>query len=60
MKITLNNTFYKNNTKKQEIVRWECLIGGTLAIDRLIEERVPPYSGNQVLRYRLFRFMTDS
>ena len=60
MTITLNYTFYKNNAKKQGIVRREFLKGGTLSIDRLIEERAPPYSGNQVLRYILSRFMTDS
>ena len=39
MTITLNCTFYKTNTKKQGIVRRECLIGGALSTDRLIEER---------------------
>ena len=42
MTITLNCTFYKNNTKKQGIVRREFLKGGTLSIDRIIEERAPP------------------
>ena len=60
MIVTLNNTFYKNNTKKQGTVRREFLIEGTLSIDRQIEERAPPYSGNQVLRYILFRFVTDN
>ena len=60
MTITLNYTFYKNNTKKQGIVCREFLKGGTLSIDRLIKERAPPYSGNKVLRYIFSRFMTDS
>ena len=44
MTIRLNYTFYKDNTKKQGIVHREFLIEGALSIDRLIEERAPPYS----------------
>ena len=44
MTIRLNYTFYKDNTKKQGIVHREFHKGGTLSIDRLIEESAPPYS----------------